>query len=256
MGVAAPYCLNALYEPHAIVLLTAVLFTRLIWTEWAPNPGSLSFMVRIAGLITYCLLLMDRFGPVSLLAAGAVAVGSWRLTARRITGPSAALYAIAAGLTAGIGGYAAEETWRSLGNAVVLTRNFYGTLTVVDAPAAGALGPERLLRHGVIEHGEQFLDPRFALHPTAYYAENSGVGLAVRALMRQGALRIGMIGLGTGTLLAYGRPSDRFAIYEINPDVIRIARADFTFLSGSPAASRIVAGDARLSLENADSMTW
>jgi len=132
----------------------------------------------------------------------------------------------------------------------VLARNFYGVMTVVDVPAAGALGPERLLRHGVIEHGEQFLDPRFALHPTAYYAENSGVGLAIRALMKQGALHIGMIGLGTGTLLAYGRSSDRFAIYEINPDVIRIARADFTFLSGSPAASRIVAGDARLSLGN------
>jgi spermidine synthase len=207
-------------------------------------------MVGIALLITYCLLLMDRFGPVSLLAAAAVALSAWRLAAPWTIARCAVLYAIAAGVTAGIGGYAAEETWRSLGNAIVLARNFYGAMAVVDVPAAGALGPERLLRHGVIEHGEQFLDPRFALHPTAYYAENSGVGLAIRALMTRGALHIGMIGLGTGTLLAYGRSSDRFAIYEINPDVIRIARADFTFLSGSPAVSRIVAGDARLSLRN------
>jgi spermidine synthase len=58
-----------------------------------------------------------------------------------------------------------------------------------------------------------------------------------------------MVGLGVGTLAAYGRPGDRFRFYEINPDVIRLAREQFTYLDDSQADVEHVLGDARLSLE-------
>jgi predicted O-methyltransferase YrrM len=160
---------------------------------------------------------------------------------------------MAVGLAAGVAGYLVQETWRSVGRTIVLARNFYGALVVFDRPSEGAMGPARVLRHGTVEHGEQFLDPRYQRIPTAYYTRNSGAGLAMRALMAQAArtpIHVGMIGLGAGTLAAYARPGDRYSIYEINPNVVRIARTQFTFLSGSPAPCEIVPGDARLALES------
>jgi len=64
-----------------------------------------------------------------------------------------------------------------------------------------------------------------------------------------GPLRVGLVGLGAGTLAAYGRPLDSYTFYEINPLDVALARTEFTFLRDSPAAVDIVLGDARLSLE-------
>jgi SAM-dependent methyltransferase len=60
---------------------------------------------------------------------------------------------------------------------------------------------------------------------------------------------VGLIGLGVGTLAAYGRKGDHFRIYEINPDDVRIASTRFSYLSDCPATVDIITGDARLSLE-------
>ena len=62
-------------------------------------------------------------------------------------------------------------------------------------------------------------------------------------------MRVGVIGLGTGTLAAYGREGDVFRFYEINPEVVRFAREQFTYLADSGAKIEIVPGDARLALE-------
>jgi hypothetical protein len=83
--------------------------------------------------------------------------------------------------------------------------------------------------------------------PTSYYGPNSGAGLALKAL--QGTRSIAIVGLGTGTLAAWGRPGDTFRFYEINPAVESIARTWFSFLKDSPARTEIVLGDARLQLE-------
>ncbi len=118
-----------------------------------------------------------------------------------------------------------------------MARNFYGGLKVTDATADDSDEPIRRLTHGTITHGEQYLDPKFAGRPTTYYGPNSGVGRAIRQSQETGPVRVGVIGLGTGTLAAYGRAGDYFRFYEINPLVLRLAKTQFTFLKisqGSP----------------------
>jgi spermidine synthase len=132
------------------------------------------------------------------------------------------------------------------GHALVMTRNFYGTLRVRDV-GSGEEGVRRLM-HGVIMHGEQYRTPSMRDEPTTYYGRTSGVA---RAILESppAPRRIAVIGLGTGTLAAYGRPGDVYRFYEINPDVVDVARSHFTFLSDSRAKVETVLGDARLTME-------
>ncbi|MCX6922309.1 MAG: fused MFS/spermidine synthase, partial [Verrucomicrobia bacterium] len=125
-------------------------------------------------------------------------------------------------------------------------RNFYGVLTVFKRSTWGQRFLE--LTHGQTQHGMQFLDPVRAAWPTAYYHEKSGVGRAMGALPA-GSRRIGLVGLGAGTLAAYGQPGDYLRFYEINPEVQKVAASQFTYLDHCQAKVDVVLGDARLSLE-------
>ena len=144
-------------------------------------------------------------------------------------------------------------------NAMVRVRNFYGSLRVVaadyedqgndTADAARAAGPVRVLMNGRIRHGTQMLsDADHRKRPTTYYGEDSGVGLALENCCAGRARKIGVVGLGVGTLAAYGRPGDAIRFYEINPLVEPIARNLFTYLRESAAAVTIVNGDGRVAL--------
>jgi hypothetical protein len=133
--------------------------------------------------------------------------------------------------------------------AVAMMRNFYGALRIQDFTVGRQL-PYRSLIHGTIQHGAQYLTFPENRNPTTYYGRKSGVGLALRFCCDEGPKRVGVIGLGAGTLAAYGKQGDSFRFYEINPQVIQIANGWFTFLKQSPAKSEIVLGDARLSLES------
>jgi spermidine synthase len=104
------------------------------------------------------------------------------------------------------------------------------------------------LYNGAILHGAQFTDPRRSRIPTTYYGTATGGGIALA--YRAGTPRkLGVIGLGAGTLAVYGRPGDVIRFYEINPLVIDIANRNFRYLRESQARVEVVAGDARLSLE-------
>ena len=129
---------------------------------------------------------------------------------------------------------------------VCRSRNFYGVLTVLKLQQSGVDCFK--LMHGRTAHGLQLADPARANWPTLYFTEKSGVGLAMRALPAAGR-RIGVVGLGAGTLASYGRPGDSFRFYEINPEVERLARSRFTYLSNCLGNVEVVLGDARLSLE-------
>jgi hypothetical protein len=143
----------------------------------------------------------------------------------------------------------------------VMVRNFFGTLREADvdfapsdssrpsSPAPLQAMARRQLINGPIQHGVQFLAAERRREPTAYYSRQSGAGLAIQAASQRGALRVGVVGLGVGTLAAYGRAGDRYTFYEINPQVIELAGRDFTFLRDSAAKVVIVSGDARLALE-------
>ena len=133
-------------------------------------------------------------------------------------------------------------------NTRVMTRNFYGTLRVKDTGAEGDKGAVRRLMHGVIMHGEQYLAPDRRNEPTTYYGSTSRVARAIKAL--EGApMRVGVVGLGTGTLATYGRKHDVYRFYEINPQVVDVATSEFSFLGDSSAAIETVLGDARLAME-------
>ena len=131
---------------------------------------------------------------------------------------------------------------------IAASRNFYGVLKVSQThKATESIAPMLELAHGRIAHGSQFIDPALRNVPTAYYATNTGIGRLMQLDARP--RRVGIVGLGVGTLAAYGRTGDYFRIYEINPDVVSIAKEHFQFLDDSAAKYEIVTGDGRLSLE-------
>jgi hypothetical protein len=136
---------------------------------------------------------------------------------------------------------------RSDRSAIVRVRNFYGTVRVthVHEPQKADV---RSLYHGVIVHGRQVFRVDLRRVPNTYYARTSGVGLALDQCCRNRPRRIGVIGLGTGTVAVYGNAGDTIRFYEINRAVEKIALSDFTYLSDSPAFMQIVRGDARVSL--------
>lgn len=130
---------------------------------------------------------------------------------------------------------------------IYASRNFYGTLRVFDYSVDDPTEHYRLLMHGATTHGLQLVDrPMLA---TSYYGEHSGVGLGIRHLPADRGRRLGLVGLGTGTVAAYGRAGDYLRIYEINPAVPPIAHGPFTYLARCPAKVDIAMGDARLSME-------
>lgn len=132
-------------------------------------------------------------------------------------------------------------------------RNFYGSLRVKESDFPAVHAPFRTLLHGAIQHGTQIFAPDFSHTPTTYYARDSGVGLALRFCCNDAnnitrPRNIGVIGLGAGTLAAYGQPGDHIRFYELNPQVEPIAHNLFTYLRDSGAAITVIPGDARTSL--------
>jgi hypothetical protein len=148
------------------------------------------------------------------------------------------------------------ESFRGKKNNLSASRNFYGILRVYEARVEEPSEHCYVMKSGGIVHGMQFVHPARALEPTLYYHEDTGVALALRHLPRTGDKRIGMIGLGTGTLAVYGQTNDYIRYYEINPEVKRLAETRFSFVANSKAHLEVALGDARLSLENEQSQNF
>ncbi len=129
---------------------------------------------------------------------------------------------------------------------VYLERTFFGVLRIQQF--GDGVNEQRQLLSGTTLHGVQF--PGSERRPTSYYGELTGIGLALTQRDSNQPSAIGVVGLGIGTLAAYGRPGDHFRFYEINPAVIRVARDPryFSYLANSAAELEIVEGDARVSL--------
>lgn len=129
-------------------------------------------------------------------------------------------------------------------------RNFYGQLRVADDgdPRTDETANRRLI-HGTINHGQQFLRPEHRREPVTYFCPPSGIGRGMTA--QEGKpRRIGILGLGCGTLAAYGRAGDTLRIYEINPQVLEVANTQFTYLKDTAAKVETALGDGRLLLES------
>ena len=176
-----------------------------------------------------------------VLLAAALLWRSWK--GRRFGAAASGLVLLCAAATA------AYRIEHSLGDVVAMQRNFYGVLRVRervsdDEPA----GVDRTLLHGSIMHGEQSLSAERRREPTSYYTETSGVGRLLTALHDR-RLEVGLVGLGAGTLAAYGKPGDVYRFYEIDPAVVYMAKRYFTFLADSPARVEVKVGDGRRLLQ-------
>ena len=138
----------------------------------------------------------------------------------------------------------------------VVQRNFYGLLKVDQEGEPADQDSYRRLTHGVINHGEQMLHESHRRDPITYFCPETGIGRAMTVRPKGVPRRIGVLGLGCGTLAAYGKAGDTFRIYEINPLVVQLANTEFSFLRDTPARIETVLGDGRLSLEREPSQQF
>ncbi len=180
-------------------------------------------LVLLAALAT--VLLRGKIHAIAIYAAIAITVAT----------------AVAAGYTV----YQFKE------DVVVMTRNFYGTLRVKQYNKPDVEYRRRSLVHGAILHGDQYMDPPYNRSATTYYKAKSGIGRAIllKEKLTGAPIKVGVIGLGTGTIATYGNKGDVYRYYDINPAVVKIANRDFTYLKDTEAKIEIALGDARLNLE-------
>jgi SAM-dependent methyltransferase len=128
----------------------------------------------------------------------------------------------------------------------VLKRNFYSSLRTRDETRTE--GTVRKMLHGTINHGEQFVDADKRCQPIAYFGPKAGIVLALEALRRPD-MKVGIVGLGAGTMAGWAQPGDQYRFYEINPQVIELAQSEFGYLGECHAKVDLVLGDGRLALE-------
>jgi len=160
------------------------------------------------------------------------------LGATILLGGAFSLFALAGGKTSG---------------AVFEERNFYGVVRVNEVNPGDPVWHGYNMANGITIHGLQFTAADKRREPTAYFAKPSGIGLAIVNHPKYGhGMRVGILGLGIGTLAAYGQPADTYRMYEINPIMENLALGEggyFSFLADTPAKVTNVLGDARISLE-------
>jgi len=133
-------------------------------------------------------------------------------------------------------------------NSLGIWRNFYGTIRVTQRKTAE--GTLACLLNGKIIHGCQFREENLKRIPITYFGKDSGIMLAIQSLREKNKqLRIGIIGLGVGTIAAYGEKGDDIIFYELNPQDITVAEKQFSYLSDSPAHISVIPGDGRLSVQ-------
>jgi len=240
----------------AIPLYGAGLFAGCLFCH-----GELARLKPPARHLTQFYLMMSLGGALGAIAVGVVAprifAGYWELglgltltavlAAVTLRRAFALLPLAAVGVAGACAYYAYVERREYRNGAHLLVRSFYGSLRTLDMIPPDVPEASRQLIHGTIIHGQQALAPELRTTPTAYYGTTSGFGRALQTMAAPGR-RIAMIGLGAGTIAAYGRAGDVIRFYEINPQVVDVARREFSFLGDSAATIEIALGDARLSL--------
>jgi spermidine synthase len=215
-----------------------------VWakSEFAARAARLGFgIILLISLVGQGGLGLPNSRDVALAASFVLIVISLLAIGNRI------LFAMAVGgLMLSIGG------WEKLSRSAApgrMTRSFFGVYSI-----GPYMSDARVLIHGTTIHGVQNRgSPERERMATSYYAPASGVGLAMAAApqLYGNAARVGVVGLGTGTLACYSQPGQRWRFYEIDPVIVGIARdpAQFTFLSRCQPKAPIIVGDARLTLE-------
>jgi spermidine synthase len=247
-ALVAPVAFNEIWE-YPIVLTLACLARpwpeqRLTWR------GHLGFAVRAAAFAWGLLYLVDNdaMRPWLFLLLAALLINLLNaLLGRRPLWLAACIGAV---LLVRAHSVVNED------GVLLSERTFFGRYKVVEY---GHNGGFHVLRHGSTLHGAQSLQPYRRREPLTYYLMHGPLGRVFAATGdRAGTRRVAVVGLGTGTTAAYARQGEDWTFYEIDPGIERIARdtAYFTYLSDSPARTRVVLGDARLSLARETDRTY
>ncbi|MFA6316218.1 MAG: fused MFS/spermidine synthase [Elusimicrobiota bacterium] len=253
MALASAVSVIAILLNVAALFLIAMICHRSLAEDKPAEPGASSafyLCVSAGGLLGGALLavavpwLGRRSGLIGLdwLAAGILSVAAliirdWELwKSRAVLRPSTLM-----------GGFLVIVVFfftarASIWEGVFALRNFYGVYRVVED------GRLRMFMHGNTLHGMQYREAFREDEPIAYYHRLGPVGDVFR-LFGSGLREIGVVGLGAGSLAAYGRAGTRMTFYELDPDVPAIAREHFRFLDLAKADVEIVIGDGRLSLQ-------
>ena len=248
-ALIAPLAFDWAWEHPILVLAAALLVPPSERFDWRRLPGfepSSLGLIRIAalGLALVCtwqvLLIVEADGDrfiASLWLAGAALGGLMVSHSRGLV----AVVLIAAMLAQG-GLQTVNETIDGMRK-----RSYFGIYTVRDRPTDQV----RTIAHGTTLHGIQSTDPARRNAPLSYYGPTSGAGLTfakAQALYGQGA-RLGVVGLGAGSLACYKRPGEVWTFFEIDPLVLAYSRdGTFTFVRDCAPDARMVIGDARIEL--------
>jgi len=132
-----------------------------------------------------------------------------------------------------------------------VVRNFFGTTRV----ATDSMGAINSLYSGNTVHGRQFVNQSRRCEPLSYHHENGPLGQVMAVFNAAPANpRVAVIGLGVGAMVSYSKPDQQWTFYEIDRDVINLARNSqyFTYLQNCAGGSvGVIEGDARLNLQNA-----
>jgi SAM-dependent methyltransferase len=220
-----------------------------------PSPRYLTgfyLMLSLGGAVGG--LLVGVVAPLTLDAFYELGIGivlTAAIAALLFRGLSRWVSAAAVVITIAAGAFFFKYVDTTVSDARLLSRSFYGALKIKDSPAEEGRDALRRLRHGMITHGSQFLSAEKRLEPTSYYGRFSGVGIAIR-YHRPSPVRVAVVGLGAGTVAAFAGAGDVVRFYEIDPEVVRIAENEFTYLADARSrAAKVesVLGDARLNLE-------
>ena len=267
-AVVAPLLFPGYWEFRlAISIATLLVFIVLIRdrTSWIHQPQPVLAVILLAATLALPELMdvVARSIAYNLFALGIiaamVALSAFPPKSGLLSWPGipAQLSMLIAILV--VGGLAAGITVAGYQSSILVTRNFYGVYRVVPHSGDDQQWNAFQLWSGRIMHGEQFIASDKRYQPTAYYGPGSGIGLLMvnhpnRSAYRHEdwAVRVGVVGLGTGTIAAWGKLGDYIRYYEINPAVIEIATDPdgfFSFVSDSSAKVEIIPGDARLSME-------
>ena len=254
-ALVAPVIFDWTYEYPLLILGAGLLVPqvflthglRAIWTGWRwRRPALAGVVVAMAALFALYLA-----GPPALFGEGHQGLAFAVIAGLGIAAVGARLpymLILASALTL-FGGY------RAVALSFVpeaRTRSYFGVYTIRHDRTM------RELDHGTTVHGVQLTGSAARERtPTTYYVPGSGIGQAMAALpaLYGQHARVGVVGLGTGTLACYARAGQRWRFYEIDPAIVRIARDEgqFTYLSRCLPDARIVIGDARVSLSQAPS---
>ncbi|MFA7587210.1 MAG: fused MFS/spermidine synthase, partial [Novosphingobium sp.] len=246
-ALIAPLLFDWVWEHPLLVIAAAMLLPAVPWLDWRRLPGLEPGMARLAaGILVVLALVLCWF--VVAAGNGAADTRLWLIAGVVVLGvllaPWRALF-----VTVLVVLMLAQGGMQTIRDTIdgLRTRSYFGIYTVRDYPAAKL----RILAHGTTLHGEQSFDPHQRNVPVAYYGASSGAGLAIaRApLLYGGDARIGVVGLGAGTLACYRQPDQAWTFFEIDPAVLEFSRnRTFTYIGDCAPDARMLLGDARLEL--------